>query len=247
MTDLPADRLEPAPPFTYCAVDLFGPWYIKEGRRQLKRYGVLFTCMACRAIHVETANTLSTDSVINCLRRFFAIRGPIRQLRSDPGTNFVGTERELREAVSELDENSIRQFLLKENCVYIDFKMNVPAASHMGGVWERQIRSVRNVTAHLLHEHGGQLDDESLRTFLYEASAIVNSRPLRAEIINDPLSGPPLSPNLLLTMKSNVILPPPGNFQRSDLYCRKRWRRTQHLVNEFWKRWRSEYLQNLPS
>ena len=48
-----------------------------------------------------------------------------------------------------------------------------------------------------------------------------------------------------LTMKSNVILPPPGNFQRSDLYCRKRWRRTQHLINEFWKRWRSEYLQNL--
>ena len=45
MSDLPADRIEQAPPFTYSAVDYFGPWYIKEGRKEMKRYGVLFTCM----------------------------------------------------------------------------------------------------------------------------------------------------------------------------------------------------------
>ena len=60
--------------------------------------------------------------------------------------------------------------------------MNVPSASHMGGVWERQIRSVRNVLITLLHKHGQQLDDESLRTFLIESAAIVNSRPLTVEI-----------------------------------------------------------------
>lgn len=80
MADLPSDRLEPSPPFTFCAVNLFGPWYIK-GRKELKRYGVLFTCLACRAIYVETSNSLSTDSFINSLRCFIAIRGPIRQLR----------------------------------------------------------------------------------------------------------------------------------------------------------------------
>jgi hypothetical protein len=90
MADLPSGRLEPAPPFTYCGVDFFGPWHVKEGRKELKRYGVLFTCLASRAIHVETANSLSTDSFLNALRRFIAIRGPIRQLRSDRGTHFVG-------------------------------------------------------------------------------------------------------------------------------------------------------------
>ena len=99
--------------------------------------------------------------------------------------------------------------------------------------------------AYFLLEHGVQLDDESLSTFLYEASAIVNSRPLSTEIINAPLSDPPLSPNLLLTQKTSVILPPPGKFQKCDLYSRKSWRRTQYQVNEFWKKWRSEYLQNL--
>lgn len=247
MSSLPSDRLEPAPPFTFCAVDFFGPFYIKEGRKELKRYGVLFTCLLCRAVHVETSNSLDTDSFINCLRRFIAIRGPIRQLRSDRGTNFVGAENELKNALNELDNDRIRRYLLQENCdcETFEFKMNVPAASHMGGVWERQIRSVRNVMSSLLLKHGQQLDDESLRTFLHESAAIVNSRPLSVDNLNDPMSVSPLTPNQLLTMKTKVILPPPGNFQSSSLYSRKRWRRTQYLVNEFWIRWRSEFLQNL--
>ncbi|XP_038063114.1 uncharacterized protein LOC119733816 [Patiria miniata] len=99
MANLPVDRLEPAPPFTYCGVDLFGPWYVREGRKELKRYGVLFTCMVSRAIHIETTTALSTDAFISALRRFIAIRGPIRQLRCDQGTNFVGTQSEFEEAL----------------------------------------------------------------------------------------------------------------------------------------------------
>ena len=79
MASLPSERLGSTLPFTYCAVDCFGPFYIKEGGKELKRYGELFTCMSCRAFHVETVNTMETDSFINCLRRFIAIRGPLRQ------------------------------------------------------------------------------------------------------------------------------------------------------------------------
>ncbi|XP_042891382.1 uncharacterized protein LOC122265939 isoform X2 [Penaeus japonicus] len=80
MSDLPPDRLEPTPPFTYSAVDYFGPFYVKEGRKEVKRYGVLFTCMVSRAIHIETANTLETDSFLNAYRRFIRRRDPVRQL-----------------------------------------------------------------------------------------------------------------------------------------------------------------------
>ncbi|XP_071965648.1 uncharacterized protein [Antedon mediterranea] len=58
MADLPKDRLENHPPFTYCAVDIFGPFYIRERRSRLKRYGVVFTCMYSGAIHMESVNTL---------------------------------------------------------------------------------------------------------------------------------------------------------------------------------------------
>ena len=201
MSDLPEDRLETAPPFTYCAVDYFGPFIVKDGRKELKRYGVLFTCMASRAIHLETSNSLDTDSFINALRRFISRRGPIRQLRSDQGTNFVGARKELAQALSEMDQERIKAKLLEEQCDWFSFKMNVPAASHMGGVWERQIRTVRSVLSSLLNNNGQQLDDESLRTLTCEAEAIVNSRPLTVTQISDPDSPSPSTPNQLLTMK----------------------------------------------
>ena len=83
MADLQWDRVTPSPHFTHCAVDYFGPFYMKEGRKELKRYGVLFTCLASRAIHLEVAYNLETDSYINALRRFTCRRGPVRQMRSD--------------------------------------------------------------------------------------------------------------------------------------------------------------------
>ena len=54
MADLPEDRLEPAPPVTNCAVDYFRPFTIKQGREEVKRYRVLFTCLASRAMHLNT-------------------------------------------------------------------------------------------------------------------------------------------------------------------------------------------------
>lgn len=116
MADFPVGRMEPAPPSTYCAVDYFGPWTIKEGRKEIKRYGVIFTCMASRAIHLESSNTLGTQSFINALHRFICGRGPIQQLRSHQGTDFFRERRELKEALEELDHDMIRSELLKENC-----------------------------------------------------------------------------------------------------------------------------------
>ena len=94
MADLPKDRVTPAPPFIYTGVDYFGPYMIKEGRKELKRYGCLFTCLASRAVHIETANSLETDSFIQALRRFIARSGPIREFRSDNLTNFVAAKAE---------------------------------------------------------------------------------------------------------------------------------------------------------
>ena len=91
----------------------------------------------------------------------------------------------------------------------------------MGGVWERQIQTIRNILTAILGQNNSRLDNSSLRTFLYETMAIVNSRPLTIENINDPLGPEALTPNHLLTMKSGIIVPPPGNFQKDEVYARK--------------------------
>ena len=139
------------------------------------------------------------------------------------GTNFVGARKELIQALAEMDQEKIKVELLEEQCDWFAFKMNIPAASHMGGVWERQIRYVRNVLSSSLQDNGKQLDDESLRTLMCEAKPIVNSRPLTVNQLADPDSLSPLTPNHLLMMKSKVVLAPPGSFQPADVYCRKRW------------------------
>ena len=97
----------------------------------------------------------------------------------------------------------------------------------------------------LIREHGNRLDEESLRTFLCEVDSTVNNIPLTVETFNGPFSAPPLSPSILLTGKTRLVLPPPGEFKREDLYWRKKWRRTQHLGQEFCSWWSKEYLQQV--
>ena len=62
---------------------------------------------------------------------------------------------------------------------------------------------------------------------------------------NDATSLAALSPINLLTMKSRVVMPSPGNFTTPDRYSRKQWRRVQHVANKFWDRWRKEVLLTL--
>ena len=213
---------------------MFGPFLIKEGRKELKRYGALFTCLTSRAVHIECTRSMDTDSFIQALRRFIARRGNIRILRCDNGSNFVGTEREFAKAFQKMDHQKIHYLLENLGSDYIIWHRNPPAASHIGGVWERQIRSARNILMSLLGIHGRGLNDEWLRTLFAEIEAILNSRPLTVETSGDVKSKQPLSPSNILTMKTKVVMPPPNEFVRAAESSRRRCRRVQHIANEFW-------------
>ena len=124
---------------------------------------------------------METDSFIQPLRRFMARRGKVRSIRSDNGTNLVGTDNELRKALKEMNQKQIRDYLLRNGTVWITWYKYPPGASHMGGVWEYQIRSVRGILAALLKTHGHSLNDEGFRTLAAETEAIINSRRLTVD------------------------------------------------------------------
>ena len=74
MSDLPAERLQVAPPFTYVGVDVFGPWEVvsrrtRGGHSNSKRWAVMFSCMCSRAVHIEVIEAMSASSFINALRQ----------------------------------------------------------------------------------------------------------------------------------------------------------------------------------
>ncbi len=84
------------------------------------------------------------------------------------------------------------------------------------------------------------MDDESFHTVLCEVESILNDRPI-TKISNDPNDLEAFTPNHLLIMKGKPALPP-GLFEKSDLYVKRRWRQVQYLADLFWKRWIREYL-----
>ena len=200
MTDLPSERTTlDKPPFSNVCIDCFGPFMVKQGRAQVKRYGCIFTCLAIRTIHIKMLHSLDADSFINALMRFTSRRETPQTIQSDNGTNFVGGSKEFLDALKRWNKSHhLDSYLQHES---IEWIFNPPAASHMGGVWERQIRTVRRIMQAILQ--GAVLDDEHLTTVFCEVESVVNNRPITrcTESANDI---EPLTPNHLLLLKGDA-------------------------------------------
>ncbi|XP_063382985.1 uncharacterized protein LOC134669394 [Cydia fagiglandana] len=239
MGDLPGARIEHHQrPFFHCGLDLFGPMEVAVGRRREKRYGVLFTCLTVRAIHIELVASLTTDSLIMALRRMAARRGWPRHLYSDNGTNLRGADTELRRSMEALDMDVLKAEGVNNN---MDWTFIPPASPHWGGAWERLIRSVKTALKVVLKERAPR--DEVLTTFMAEVENMVNGRPL-VHVSVDPADGESFTPNHFL-LGSSSRLPLVGEFDDSDLSLRKLWRKAQRLADMFWQRWLREILPTL--
>ena len=249
MADLPKERLVPyQPPFTYTGLDLFGPFYVKRSRSTVKVYGCIFVCFNSRAIHIEDVSSLETDTFIQALLRFISVRGCPKEIWSDNGTNFTGAEKELRLLVQDMSDERIKSELHSREvewykCPLPEWRFQPPAASHMSGVWERLVRSVKKAMKAVLGSRSALVDLEALRTVFAEVTSILNSRPICSSS-DDPKDMEPLTPNHLLLQRRNLFVPP-GIFAKEDVYSRKQWRHAQFIANCFWCRWVREYVPML--
>ncbi|XP_046868939.1 uncharacterized protein LOC124461458 [Drosophila willistoni] len=241
MGPLPEDRLKPGGwPFEYTGLDYFGPLLVTVGRRQEKRWVALFTCLRTRAIHLELAHDLSTDSCILAMRNFMCRRGPVTKLRSDNGKNFIGADREAKRFTDVFEADKI-QDELATRCV--EWIFNCPLNPAEGGVWERMVRCVKRVLAHTVKDVAPK--EHVLQSLLIEAENIVNSRPLTHMPISVDQEAP-LTPNDLLKGTSNIP-DTPAESEELPKPCetRKHWRMARLLRDRFWKRWVHEYLPTL--
>lgn len=234
MSDLPKVRVNQAKPFSIVGVDYGGPFSIKSGRHRgakiSKAYLCLFVCFTTKALHLELASDLSTEAFIAALRRFVGRRGRVSIIHSDRGTNFVGAKSVFDSYMRDASETE-----------QIEFRFNPPSSPHWGGIWEIQIKVVKS---HLYRIIGNQcLTFEELTTLFVQIEAMLNSRPL-CPMSSDPNDISALTPGHFLTLEP-LTAPPDANVTTVNINRLNRWQLIQRFQQDFWKRWKAEYLHTL--
>ncbi|CAF4750793.1 unnamed protein product [Pieris macdunnoughi] len=248
MADHRSCRVTPvAKPFVHTGTDYAGPFKVSSSRgrgiRSFKAYVCLFVCLTTRAVHIEVAGDLSTASFLGAFKRFLSRRGPVARVYSDNGTNYVGAKRtlsELHDFLVSKHFNSEFGHVLAET--RIDWSLNTPAASHFGGNWETNIKSLKT---HLYRVIGDQiLTFEEFSTVLAQIEAVMNSRPLCRTLSNDPSEPLALTPAHFLNLTPLKYLPA-REIEEDRLHLLSRHELVDKLVQSFWKRWKSDYLHTL--
>lgn len=198
MGNIPKFRLQQVKPFLIAGVDYAGPIILKSSvTRQTvptHAYLCLFVCMTTKALHLELASDLSTETFLMAFCRFISRRGPVEQMHSDcigaskyfqPVDNFVQ---------STDYQNECTKYLSAPN---ISWHFNPPSAPHFGGLWEAGVKSVKTLLYRTLGLQ--RLKYEELLTLLCRIEVTLNSRPLGA-LSADPRDFEVLTPSHFLTL-----------------------------------------------
>ncbi|XP_062704253.1 uncharacterized protein LOC109622039 [Aedes albopictus] len=244
MGNLPPARVLATRAFAYVGIDYAGPLKIKagcvRGVKVSKGYIVVYVCLSTRAVHLEAASDMSTNTFISTLKRFVSRRGYPNEIRSDNGTNFIGADRVLREFVDQIQSHTKDAERYLSN-LGIKWVFNPPSAPHMGGIWEAAVKSVK---CHLVAEFGTEATTfEDLTTILCQIEACLNSRPL-CPLSSNPDSCEALIPGHFLVGQPLNLIPEPDvrHIPRNRL---DQWQDMQHRSVQIWSRWKDEYLASL--
>lgn len=189
--------------------------------------------MTVGAVHIEIAPSFSTDHFLLVQKQVISHREVPNRIMSDNGTNFRGASRVLEEEIEKISTND-----LQREHPMIEWFFNPPSSPHMGGSWERMIRSVKSILMDILPQ--AALREEVLRSSLADVENILNSRPL-TYVPLDSSESEALTPNHLLIGSSGGIRER-ANVNSSGSALSKMFRISSAIADNFWKRWVREVL-----
>lgn len=247
MSYLPHPRVNIFRPFTHVGVDFSGAILIRvsigRSSRYVKGYICLFICLSTRAIHLELVSDLSTVSFINALKRLISRRGICQCIYSDNATNFKGANNELHDLYKmfkhKTSYSNIIDFCNSNN---IQWKFTIPLASHMGGIYEAGIKSVKSLLKRYLGDT--KVTYEMLYTILVQIEGILNSRPLYAQ------SDTPNNDIVCITPAHFLIGSPISDLPEPSLVDKiehrlSLYQKIVQIKQKFWVQFYNNYLSEL--
>lgn len=243
MSRLPSPRCSVSRPFLHTGVDYAGPLQMRNasgrGHQSHKVWVALFVCLSTKAIHLEVVNDKTTAAFLNAFKCFVARRGYPSDMYSDNEGAFQGSPPEMRRAFRAIThDETMHSSLLNDN---IEWHFIPPHAPHFEGIWEAGVKSFKHHFRRVVGTH--TLTWDEMRTVLHQIEACLNSRPLVA-LRDDPSEDLALTPGHFLIGTSLKSIPEPSLLNRNENYL-TRWQLVTRMVQDFWKRWRHEYIQDL--
>ena len=204
MAPLPTERLNPSPPWSHTSLDLFGPFSIRgevNKRSHGKAFGLILTCLASRAIHMDLINGYSTDAFLQGFRRFMSFRGAPINIYSDPGSQLEGANSELQLMIKGLDNVKLKEFGVSNQ---MERKFTSADAPWQNGCVESLIRACKKAIYNAI---GDQiLSFSELLTVVYECAELGNERPI-GKMNLDINDGSYLCPNDLILGRATARIP----------------------------------------
>ena len=242
---LPEFRVKEDPPFSYTGLDLAGPFFVKRGslNTEGKVWICLYTYCVTRTISLDVLPNMSLDFFFRCFRRFVARHGLPRRVISDNAKTFKKAAKVFKGIMK---QPGIGHYLGNAR---IQWTFNVERAPWWGGFFERLVRSVKRCLKKVIGR--ARLTSEELLTLVMEVETILNSRPL-SYVTQEDLDEP-ISPSHLLIGRRILSIPDnlcyseslDEDFEVTQPLLSKRIIHLGRTIDQFWARWKTEYLLEL--
>ena len=221
--------------YSNTGVDYAGPFITQQGRgkSRMKRWICLFTCLQCRAVHIEIVYNLTAESFLLAFERFVSQNSRPKNVYLDNQTTFVRAEADLQKWLKGNVQSLIG--LANQKFPQIEFHFIPPHSPNYGGAWESMIKLAKRGYYDCIKP--GIVTDEELLTAFKVVEGHLNSRPLTT-VSSDPGDHKVLTPaHFLLRGAYSKLAPFPKHWSQKERYLF-----TQDLVASMWTRFLKEII-----
>ena len=192
-------------PFQCCGIDMGGPFLVRRGRSEVKRYLILISCNISRAVNLEVVYDAGAPSLGKAITRHEAVYGPLEAVNSDNGGNLVRIHNQIAE-LRQLHRDHVGY--LKDRFPRLTWMHNPALSARWGGHFESLIGVAKKTMKELTGYPYSIMDDEDLHTLFKMVQGFMNERPL-IRVSADINDGPPITPSQFMLTGRPVLGQPP--------------------------------------
>ena len=242
MGSISTEKTRSVAPFEVTALDMFGPFFVKDiakGRRRFKTWAIMYCCLATKAVAIFSCPGYSTSVFLQTHSMFVSTYTP----GSQPTKVYCDHGPQLMAAATSIDWEQVRKEI---GCQETEWIFTPKACSWRNGACERAIRSARHTLQHVIGA-GSLLDHHQLNAVFHQVAAIMNSRPISIRLASSDRFHSITPSDILLGRAARRYVDPDSfePWKEDDVEVAEASSRQHKVVTLWWKAWLNQSFQDL--